>query len=97
MEGGERAGAAIFVRPGRGQCVGVDAKFPMANALPILEGEGDEAARREYEKAFARDVLIQAESIRAKYIRPPKTLDFAFLFVPAESVYYLPLRNRPLH
>jgi DNA recombination protein RmuC len=83
MEWGERADAAIFVRPD--------------NAQPLLEGEGDEIVRREHEKAFARDVLIQAESIRAKYIRPPQTLDFAFLFVPAESIYYLLLRNRALH
>lgn len=97
MEWGERADAAIFVRPDRSQFVCVDAKFPMAHALPLLEGEAEEAARRDHEKAFARDVLTQAESIRAKYIRPPKTLDFAFLFVPAESVYYLLLRNRTLH
>jgi DNA recombination protein RmuC len=97
MEWGERADAAIFVRPDRSQFVCVDAKFPMAHALPLLEGEAEEAARRDHEKAFARDVLAQAESIRAKYIRPPKTLDFAFLFVPAESVYYLLLRNRTLH
>ncbi len=97
VEWGERADAAIFVRPDRSQFVCVDAKFPMANALPLLEGGLDDAASREYEKAFARDVMVQAESIRAKYIRPPKTLDFAFLFVPAESVYYLLLRNRALH
>jgi DNA recombination protein RmuC len=97
MEWGERADAAIFVRPDRSQFVCVDAKFPMANAQPLLEGEGDESVRREHEKAFARDVMGQAESIRAKYIRPPQTLDFAFLFVPAESVYYLLLRNRALH
>ena len=97
MEWGERADAAIFVRPDRSQFVCVDAKFPLANAQPLMEGEIDESARREYEKAFARDVLTQAESIRSKYIRPPKTLDFAFLFVPAESVYYLVLRNRALH
>lgn len=97
MEGGERVDAAIFVRPDRSQFVCVDAKFPMANAQPLLEGEIGEGERREYEKAFARDVLVQAESIRAKYIKPPTTLDFAFLFVPAESVYYLLLRNRSLH
>jgi DNA recombination protein RmuC len=85
------------VRPDRSQFVCVDAKFPMSNAQPLMEGEIDEAARRDYEKAFARDVLVQAESIRSKYIRPPVTLDFAFLFVPAESVYYLVLRNRALH
>ncbi|MBI5576221.1 MAG: DNA recombination protein RmuC [Deltaproteobacteria bacterium] len=97
MDGGEKADAAIFVRPDRSQFVCVDSKFPMANAQPLLEGELDENQRKEFEKAFARDVLVQAESIRSKYIRPPKTLDFAFLFVPAESVYYLLLRNRALH
>ncbi|MDA8122176.1 MAG: DNA recombination protein RmuC [Deltaproteobacteria bacterium] len=97
MEWGERADAAIFVRPDRSQFVCVDAKFPMSNAQPLLSGEIDEAARKEFEKAFARDVLVQAESIRSKYIRPPKTLDFAFLFVPAESVSYLVLRDRALH
>lgn len=97
MDGGEKADAAIFVRPDRSQFVCVDAKFPMANAQPLLEGEIDDAQKKEYEKAFARDVLLQAESIRSKYIRPPMTLDFAFLFVPAESVYYLVLRNRSLH
>ena len=97
MDEGEKADAAIFVRPDRSQFVCVDAKFPMANAQPLLEGEIDDAQRKEYEKAFARDVLTQAESIKSKYIRPPKTLDFAFLFVPAESVYYLVLRDRALH
>ena len=97
VEWGEKADAAIFVRPDRSQFVCVDAKFPMTNAMPLLEGETDELARRDYEKAFARDVLVKAESIRAKYIRPPKTLDFAFLFVPAESIYYLLLRDRALH
>ena len=38
MEWGERADAAIFVRPDRSQFVCVDAKFPMANAQPLLEG-----------------------------------------------------------
>ena len=97
MEEGEKADAAIFVRPDKSQFVCVDAKFPMANAQPLMEGNLDEARQKEYEKAFARDVLAQAESIRTKYIRPPKTLDFAFLFVPAESVYYLVLRDRALH
>ncbi|MGE5190000.1 MAG: DNA recombination protein RmuC [Gemmatimonadota bacterium] len=94
---GERPDAVIYVRPDRSQFVCVDAKFPMANALPLLENASDATERREVEKAFARDVLVQAESIRAKYVRPPETLDFAFLFVPAESVYYLVLRNRALH
>ncbi|MGE5664718.1 MAG: DNA recombination protein RmuC [Deltaproteobacteria bacterium] len=94
---GERPDAVIYVRPDRSQFVCVDAKFPMTNAVPLLESAADGTDRRESEKAFARDVLVQAESIRAKYVRSPETLDFAFMFVPAESVYYLLLRNRALH
>lgn len=94
---GERVDAVIFLRPDKSQFVCVDAKFPMANAGPLLSGEGDDASRREAEKLFARDVLVQAQAIASKYIRPPATLDFAFMFVPAESVYYLLLRNRALH
>jgi DNA anti-recombination protein RmuC len=39
MELGERVDAAIFVRPDRSQFVCVDAKFPMSNAQPLMEGD----------------------------------------------------------
>jgi DNA recombination protein RmuC len=41
--------------------------------------------------------LNRAREIQGKYIRPPRTMDFAFMFVPAESVFYLVLKNRRLH
>lgn len=97
MDGRERADAVIFIEPGRKCCVCIDAKFPLTNAQPLLDGHLDEADARKCEKDFARDVMARAQEIASKYIRPPGTLDFAFMFVPAESVYYLLLRNSELH
>ena len=37
------------------------------------------------------------DDIAQKYIAPPETLDFAFMFVPAESVFQLLLQQRALH
>jgi DNA recombination protein RmuC len=97
VDGGERVDAAIFLKPDRSQILCVDSKFPLANAQPLLDGEADEARRKELEKAFRNDVLSRAAEISGKYIRPPRTAEFAFMFVPAESVYFLLLRNADLH
>lgn len=97
LDSHERVDAAIFIEPGKQCCVCIDAKFPLANAQPLLDGQAEEADLRRFERDFARDVLARAQEIASKYIRPPGTLDFAFMFVPAESVYYLLLRNSELH
>jgi DNA recombination protein RmuC len=97
IDGQERVDAAIFTGPDRTQIVCVDSKFPLANAQPLLDGSALPGKVQEYRKAFARDVLNRAKEIRDKYIRPPKTLEFAFMFVPAESVYAELLRDAKLH
>lgn len=97
LDSRERVDAAIFVEPGKRCCVCVDAKFPLSNAQILLNGQAAEADLKAAERAFARDVFARAQEIATKYIRPPATLDFAFMFVPAESVYYLLLRNSQLH
>ena len=93
VEGFERVDAAIFVEPEQRQFLAIDAKFPLANAMPLLEGEGTEENR----KAFAKDVKARADEISSKYIKPPKTLEFALMFVPSEAVYYLLLKDAKLH
>lgn len=93
VEGAEKVDAAVFVNPERSQFLPVDAKFPLANAMPLLEGKGTP----EIERDFARDVKARADEIAKKYVKPPKTLDFAFMFVPSEAVYYLILKNAKLH
>lgn len=75
----------------------IDSKFPLNNARLLLEENLDEAQRKEARKAFNQDVKAMAESISSKYIIPEKTLDFAFMFIPAESVFYEVMKDSDLH
>ena len=94
---GERVDAALFVKPDKSQFLCVDAKFPASNAQELLEGTVPEAEQKAKQRDFARDVKMRAREIQTKYIQPPETLDFAFMFVPSEAVYYLLLKNEALH
>jgi DNA recombination protein RmuC len=93
----ERVDAAIYLKPDKSQVLCVDSKFPLKNVQQLLDGEPDESTRKDLEKGFKKEVVDRATEISSKYIQPPKTADFAFMFVPAESVYYLLLRNTDLH
>lgn len=64
----------------------VDAKFPLENYRRFLR-ETDPGRKAEHERAFANDVKARTDET-AKYVRPPETLPFAFMFVPAEGIYY---------
>src|SRR5207247_6030992 len=82
---GEKVDAAIKIGE---RIVPVDAKFPLENFRRML-GETDDAQRRQYRKAFARDVKLRVDEIAKKYILPDEgTYDFALMYVPAENVYY---------
>jgi DNA recombination protein RmuC len=81
---GERVDAVIKVD----RLVPVDAKFPLDNFERVVEA-ADDAERQLAEKAFARDVKTHVDAIASKYIRPAEgTYDFAFMYLPSESVYY---------
>jgi len=80
--------------PGRGHdgvpCwLPVDAKFPLEewqrlqDALEHADLPGAEAAR----KALADRLRVEARTIRASYVAPPHTTDFAILFVPTEGLF----------
>lgn len=82
---GEKVDAAIRIGD---RIVPVDAKFPLENFRRMLN-ESDDAQRRQYRKAFARDVKLRVDEIAKKYILPDEgTYDFALMYVPAENVYY---------
>jgi DNA recombination protein RmuC len=82
---GEKVDAAIRIGD---RIVPVDAKFPLENFRRMLN-ETDDAPRRQYRKAFARDVKLRVDEIAKKYILPDEgTYDFALMYVPAENVYY---------
>lgn len=72
---GEIADAIIRLQDG--YIVAIDAKFPLANF------------ERDDPKAWQRDVKHHIQSIAGKYIAPAhKTLDYAFMYIPLEGVYY---------
>ncbi len=82
--GGETVDAIIRTKEG---FIPVDAKFPLENYMRLLD-EKDDARRGEYEDAFKRDLKKRIDET-SKYIRPKDdTLPFAFMYIPAESIYY---------
>jgi DNA recombination protein RmuC len=82
--GGERVDAVIRVE----KLLPVDAKFPLDNVHRVIDAEDDEQ-RLLAQRALARDVKGHVDAIATKYIKPGEgTYDFAFMYLPAETVYY---------
>jgi DNA recombination protein RmuC len=67
----------------------IDAKFPIENyqRLVAAQEKGDLAATEAVTKDLINDFKREAKSIKEKYIIPPKTTDFAVLYVPVEGLY----------
>lgn len=76
----------------------IDAKFPKEDYERLLAAleSGEAAAVQAAGKAFERAISSVAESIRAKYINPPRTTDFAIMFLPSEGIYAEVLRRPAL-
>jgi len=65
----------------------IDSKFSLTNYQRILE-EKDDQRKIELEKEFKNDLKKRIDET-SKYIKPKHgTLDFAFMFIPAEAIYY---------
>lgn len=81
---GEIVDAIIITRDGM---IPVDAKFTLGNYNRMSTAESKEE-RAEYEKIFLSDLKKRIDET-SKYIRPgEKTFDFAFMFLPADGLYY---------
>lgn len=81
---GDTVDAAIFIK---NQILSVDAKFSLENYRRILS-EIDPTKKEALEKEFKSDLKKRIDET-AKYIKPKDgTLDFAFMFIPAEGIYY---------
>ncbi|MFH0806187.1 MAG: DNA recombination protein RmuC [Candidatus Brennerbacteria bacterium] len=71
----------------------VDSKFSLENYNRILEAH-DPAERKRYEAAFVQDLKNRIDET-SKYVKPEEgTMDFAFMFIPSEAVYYDLLINK---
>jgi DNA recombination protein RmuC len=67
----------------------IDAKFPREDYERLLDAQqqADVEAVERAAAALERRVREEAKTIRAKYIAPPTTTDFAILFLPTEGLY----------
>lgn len=84
FENGEIVDAAIFMQD---KIIPIDAKFSLEKYNQIMN-ETDKIRREKLEKEFKMDVKKRIDET-AKYIRPNEdTTDFAFMFIPAEGIYY---------
>ncbi len=81
---GSRADAIIKIKD---KILPIDSKFSLENYRRILN-ESDQDKKKELEKLFKNDLKKQIDQT-ARYIKPGEgTLDFAFMFIPAEGIYY---------
>lgn len=82
--GGETVDAIVETKDGM---IPVDAKFSLDNYRRLVDAT-DDTEREALEKEFKNDLKKRIDET-AKYIRPKDgTLPFAFMYIPAEAIYY---------
>jgi DNA recombination protein RmuC len=88
---GEIVDAVVFLDKGR--MLPVDSKFSLENYNRLIEAK-DKAQRETLVKLFKADLKNRIDET-AKYIRPREgTMDYAFMFIPSEAIYYELLANK---
>lgn len=87
---GEIVDAVIFLKD---KILPIDSKFSLENYNRILDSR-DNVERERLEKIFKQDLKLRIDET-AKYVRPNEnTMDFAFMFIPSEGIYYDLLINQ---
>jgi DNA recombination protein RmuC len=82
--------AVVFVKD---KIIPIDAKFSLENYQRILDAT-DITERENLEKTFRQDLKNRIDET-SKYIKPEMgTMDFAFMFIPSEAIYYDLLINK---
>jgi len=90
FKNGETVDAVVFVKD---KIIPIDSKFSLENYNRIVQ-ERDASRKEELERQFKIDLKNRIDET-SKYIRPNEnTMDFAFMFIPAEGVYYDLLINQ---
>ena len=83
--------AAVFVDK---RVIPIDSKFSLENYNRILESISGSPERKKYEQALVADLKTRIDET-SKYVKPEEnTMDFAFMFIPSEAVYYDLLINK---
>jgi len=87
---GEIVDAVVFVDK---RIIPIDSKFSLDNYNRMLQ-TNDPVEKKRLETAFVNDLKLRIDET-SKYVRPEeKTMDFAFMFIPSEAVYYDLLINK---
>lgn len=90
FKNGEIVDAVVFVKD---KIIPVDSKFSLENYNRMIETT-DKTEKERLEKLFVNDLKLRITET-AKYIRPDEgTMDFAFMFIPHEAIYYDLLINK---
>lgn len=88
FKNGEIVDAAVFINE---KIVPIDSKFSLENYNRLINCDASDKVA--FEKAFVNDLKLRIQET-AKYIRPEEgTMDFAFMFIPSEGIYYELLVN----
>mgnify|MGYP003394223652 CR=1 FL=1 len=84
------ADAVVFVKEKK---ICIDSKFSLENYNRILEAR-EPAEKERLEKIFRQDLKNRIDET-SKYVKPEDgTMEFAFMFIPAEAIYYDLLINQ---
>src|SRR3989338_2734596 len=82
--------AVIFIKD---RIIPIDSKFSLENYNRLLEAR-DDTEKKRFDDAFRQDLKNRIDET-SKYVKPEEgTMEFAFMFIPAEAVYYDLLINK---
>jgi DNA recombination protein RmuC len=85
FDNGDIVDAVVFLE--KGQILPIDSKFSLENYNRMV-GENDKLKRAQLLASVRNDLKGRIDET-SKYIRPDEnTMDFAFMFIPSESLYY---------
>ncbi len=90
FQNNEVVDAVVFVKD---KIIPIDSKFSLENYNRLTEAK-DPSEKDRLEKIFINDLKLRITET-SKYIRPAEnTMDFAFMFIPHEAIYYDLLINK---
>lgn len=88
----------VIKLPGNGDTpllLPIDSKFPIEDYNRLLDSE-DKQSIDDARRSLTAKIRVFAKDIHDKYIVPPKTTDFALMFLPTEGLYAEVVQNAAL-